>query len=617
MPLGPVFQAELVTTARRARYFVVRALYGLVLLLVLWSGYRALREVLAYRPDEELTIGEMTEFARGLFQTFAMAQFLTILVLTPALVAPVIAAEKSRKTLQYLLCSRLSSAEVVLGKLAARVLLLVVLLAVGLPVLSLLMLFGGIDREMIALTYAALGAEVIFLAGLSILVSTLATEPRRAIFHAYASLLFFPVAPLLIYLLVLFPFAGRRDEIMRFLMFFWPVPRPEEFFGYSRLGVIAADEIIRLTIAWAAYGLAFAAIATALLRPIGRREQARRRVELRIDNRGRWRWRVLPRPPCGDHAMIWKERHTSRSGGVVKLIGLFVNLFLTVLVGCLAFELARDAWRVLSVGGYGRTLPNDARDQFNAFIRFTTLCVSGLWMLGVTATSAASITAEREGDTWVSLLSTTLTGREILRAKMLGAVLRFRWLGLVLGALWAVGLACGSVHPLGLVFALLELPIFLGFAAALGVACSLDSRTTTRALALALGLLAFTNGGYMLFQLAAPVEKPEPYMGGVAPWLLGSALASYPDVASLSDPPLARAPNSYGYPYNAPPPRQTPLLEALPATAYGVPLYLLAACLLAWQAIRRFDAVEDRPPTEYDPVAEQPASERRRRWALR
>ena len=45
-----------------------------------------------------------------------------MLVLTPALVAGVIADEKQRKTLHYLMASRLNSAEIVLGKLLVRML---------------------------------------------------------------------------------------------------------------------------------------------------------------------------------------------------------------------------------------------------------------------------------------------------------------------------------------------------------------------------------------------------------------------------------------------------------------------------------------------------------------
>ena len=36
MPLGPVFNAELLTTARRPRYYVVRFVYGLIILFQIY-----------------------------------------------------------------------------------------------------------------------------------------------------------------------------------------------------------------------------------------------------------------------------------------------------------------------------------------------------------------------------------------------------------------------------------------------------------------------------------------------------------------------------------------------------------------------------------------------------
>ena len=70
-----------------------------------------------------------------------------MLAITPALVGGTIAGEKQRKTLHYLLASELSSAEIVLGKLMARMLMVLVYLVAGVPMLFLLMLFGGVDAR--------------------------------------------------------------------------------------------------------------------------------------------------------------------------------------------------------------------------------------------------------------------------------------------------------------------------------------------------------------------------------------------------------------------------------------------------------------------------------------
>jgi ABC-type transport system involved in multi-copper enzyme maturation permease subunit len=110
--LGPVMRYELVTTARRGRYYLARVVYGLCLLGLLWREFADSEQ---YYPGGG-TIDQVHQFAESVFVQFAGAQGLTLLFLIPALVAGVIADEHQRKTLHYLLASRLSSAEIVLGK---------------------------------------------------------------------------------------------------------------------------------------------------------------------------------------------------------------------------------------------------------------------------------------------------------------------------------------------------------------------------------------------------------------------------------------------------------------------------------------------------------------------
>jgi ABC-type transport system involved in multi-copper enzyme maturation permease subunit len=615
--LGPVFQAELLTTARRARYYLARVIYGIALLAVLWSGYQTVYQYVSMRGSEEMTIREMSSFANSTYGSFTTLQGVAIVLLTPALVAPVIASEKSRKTMHYLLSSRLTSAEIVLGKLAARLLMLLVILAVGLPVFSLLQLFGGIEGERIIETYLVLSALLISLSGLSILISTLTPEPRRAIFYAYAAPVSIVLFPLLVKLL-LFRFGEFADTATSALAWIWPLPRymyvtfqdastPDDF----------RNEMVRTGVVATLYGLGFMGLATLLVRPIGRREEKQKRVELRIDKRGRWHWRVLPRPEVGEDAMLWKERFTSQWSGVIKLVVVFIHLFVATLVGCFLFELLRESWGEMIRQGYGSADWGGVRAQFNQFLRSVTLLVVGLWMLGTAATAAGAITTEREADTWISLLSTPLTGGQILRAKIVGAILRFKWLGVLLAVVWAAGLLVGAIHLIGFVLVMLELPIFIAFAAALGVACSLDSKTTTRSLALTLGLLVALNGGYLIVTYSSMQDEREPYMGGVAPWVIAGSLASYPDVLKYDE---KQQVYSYGYVYDsfrgsnwAP---RSQLIRAVPAIATAIPLYLLGAALLIAQAVHRFDRICDRPKTIETDVEALPASERRKRFAM-
>ena len=140
MLLGPVFRAELLRTARKRHYYSLRTVYAIILLLIVWSNFQGLLERAETRGGSPL-IDDFAEFALNTFLWFAGVQLATILILVPALFGGVIADEKQRKTMHYLMASRLSSGEIVLDKLAARLLHVGVFVLLGMPVMSLLTLF--------------------------------------------------------------------------------------------------------------------------------------------------------------------------------------------------------------------------------------------------------------------------------------------------------------------------------------------------------------------------------------------------------------------------------------------------------------------------------------------
>jgi ABC-type transport system involved in multi-copper enzyme maturation permease subunit len=179
--IGPVLCYELITTSRRRRYFIARVAYGFVLLSLLAVRYLAWEQT---HPDGG-TVQEVRWFAEAAFLDFSLIQDWVLLALVPALVAGVIADEHQRKTLHYLLASRLSSGEIVFGKLGARLVHLAVFVALGLPVVCLLALYGGLNPENVALAYGSAATLIGFVAGLSMAVSTLAQRPRDAILTTY------------------------------------------------------------------------------------------------------------------------------------------------------------------------------------------------------------------------------------------------------------------------------------------------------------------------------------------------------------------------------------------------------------------------------------------------
>ena len=139
---GPIFAVELLTSARRARYFLIRVLYALVLLFMLWITYEQWRQW--QNVSEINNIAAVANLTAQFFSVFAWVQMLAVVFLGPAMVAGAIATERERRTIEYLFASQLSNAEIVLGKLFARTIHIVYLVLVGVPVLALAMLMGGI-----------------------------------------------------------------------------------------------------------------------------------------------------------------------------------------------------------------------------------------------------------------------------------------------------------------------------------------------------------------------------------------------------------------------------------------------------------------------------------------
>src|SRR5437016_2809608 len=121
--VGPVLVFDVVRTSRRSRYALLRSLYALLMLGVLFLVYtnsfgRDLVSGLTGIMDEQtLPPTEAARFAASFFHTVLIVQFIVIVLLTPAFTAGAIAEEKEKGTLSDLLTTELSGREIILGKL--------------------------------------------------------------------------------------------------------------------------------------------------------------------------------------------------------------------------------------------------------------------------------------------------------------------------------------------------------------------------------------------------------------------------------------------------------------------------------------------------------------------
>jgi hypothetical protein len=138
------------------------------MLLILGAIYAACY----FRFQGRLSVQEMAVWLQAASAVVVFYQFNLTIWLVPIYVAGGIAAERERTALGDLLTTRLSSADIVLGKLAAGLAQFATNLAIGFPAMSLVPFIGGVDPGIVLLACVGIVSTAFFVGGLSILVST-------------------------------------------------------------------------------------------------------------------------------------------------------------------------------------------------------------------------------------------------------------------------------------------------------------------------------------------------------------------------------------------------------------------------------------------------------------
>src|SRR5262245_35780463 len=288
MLLGPVFRAELIRTPRRRRYYVLRVVYGLALLVLVWLNYLDMMVMARYRGGL-VWISEAASFALSTFRAFAIVQVVTLFFLIPALFGGRIADEKQRKTMHYLMASRLSSREIVVDKFLARMLHVAVFVLLGLPVMSLLSLFGGVAWDYVIAAYAGTASLSFFAAALATLVSTLARTVRQGVLISYLLLVLWLLLPPIIAPLcrILYPsLYGWLEPVNEWVLVMNPLvvvlnhargPGPLRL--WSIPGGVAAlfEPVVLMVELQVAAGFGFLLLAIVQLRPTFRRQETSNR----------------------------------------------------------------------------------------------------------------------------------------------------------------------------------------------------------------------------------------------------------------------------------------------------------------------------------------------------
>lgn len=126
----------------------------------------------------------------GIYSVLTSIQFMLIAFIAPALTSGSISGERERQTLDLLLCTRMRSISIIFGKLFSSISVIILLVAASLPILSIVLLFGGISFGNIFQLFLFQLIVAITLGSIGIFFSTHLNRTTAATVLTYAVIIF-------------------------------------------------------------------------------------------------------------------------------------------------------------------------------------------------------------------------------------------------------------------------------------------------------------------------------------------------------------------------------------------------------------------------------------------
>lgn len=179
---NPVLKKELKLRFRSFKSFS-GLLFYLLTLIVFTAGYFLL---VTNFSGQGFIAPEMNVI---LFTMLSYVQLCLVLFITPGLTAGAISTEREKQTLNILLTTSQTSWQIIYGKLTSSISYLVLLLFAGLPISSIVFLFGGVSPVDYLLVYALIIVSLIAIASIGIMISTLIRKTIIAMITTYGIML--------------------------------------------------------------------------------------------------------------------------------------------------------------------------------------------------------------------------------------------------------------------------------------------------------------------------------------------------------------------------------------------------------------------------------------------
>ncbi len=484
---GPVFDKELRVSSRRKINYFLRCAYIIFLgIFVLSTWYSTV--IFRSSGSAVYQVSRLSQAGRYIITAIIWFQFIVAQLIAIVMLSSSISDEIHTGTLNVLMTTPVSSFQIVTGKLASKLLQLILLLAISLPLLAIIRVFGGVPWDYIVASICITLTAAVLAGAFSLLLSMTYRHAHTVIMVAVVVyLLVFGALPGLFNLLAVkgvFIFDRQLTQsIIAMTNPFWAFAATNamlliqsgvpKFFSWPvHCMIMLAVTAILITIS--VWRVRKVALNTAIGRNVGGKKAKKASAGVIK--------RVTGSP------IVWKEMRKGligRGKGNIAIAVLLIGLFFSVLIS------------IFLPLGSGR---------FSIFMHFLTSGFYLVVMIRLAVLSAGGIAAEKDARTWPILLMTPLEDKEIVWGKAIAAFRRNIHLLLLYFVLFCiqyvriifrVGRSNFPTSILGLFTSTIGFVSSILFVIGSGLYFGVRLRTATAAVAATAGLYLVIDGPYV------------------------------------------------------------------------------------------------------------------------
>jgi ABC-type transport system involved in multi-copper enzyme maturation permease subunit len=484
---GPLFDKELRVSSRRRRNYVLRSIFIMLLsvfVATVWLG------VVESEYSAVFQKSRMAVAGKTIISTIVWFQFVTTQLIAVIMLSTSISDEIHHGTLGLLMTTPISSFHIVMGKLFSKLLQIILLLAISLPLLAVVRVFGGVPANYLLSSLCITLTAVILAGCLSLLFSISNRRAYVVIIKTAFTLAFFfgfvptmgvtllsprwllasappnIASPLVVAFLHLNPFGAMSMNTTMMISPIIPLAMPTFYWPLHCALMLAASGIL---IGRSVHVVRKVALrqATGQLDLLPKRRSGKRQKKKSIVQSGKSTQHYVQsgiiRRVSGS-PVLWKEIRAPMIRGVDSRNSI-IGLVITIIALLLTYAVCEK---------------EDCLDEAFAHVTYMLMFVF-IGSIFTMVLASSCISSEKESRAWPVMLATSMDDWHILLGKAGGVFRRCLPIWLLLAGHIVFFICMRYIHPIAVIHSAIFVAGLASFLTGVGIYFSARFKRTTSA----------------------------------------------------------------------------------------------------------------------------------------